>query len=302
MRPFRQQGAPSDAVVDFPTAAAASSLGFGRRLRLGNVALTQGAFGPTEGAYVGSSQVTVAISEGAPFQIDWRTPESDRLRSSVISDGQAHIGHGHLPLWIRCNAAPSFFAFGMDESFVTQIWQSAFDGDGDCALRMSIGLEDPVIERFGLLGRRELDHGGAGGRLYVEGLATAFAVHLLRSYGSSRRHPSLHKGGLAPAPLRRVLEYINIRLGEELSLAELAEVAGLSPHHFGQAFKMAAGMSPHRYVIEKRVQRARELLRDRERPIAEIAHVVGFSNQSHLTTNFRRLTGLTPGRFRRSLA
>jgi AraC family transcriptional regulator len=84
---------------------------------------------------------------------------------------------------------------------------------------------------------------------------------------------------------------------DELGLVELAAIAALSP----PPFKISVGKSPHRFVTEKRVQRALELLRDDDHSIAEIAHSVGFSSQSHLTMNFRRATGLTPGRFRRSL-
>jgi AraC-like DNA-binding protein len=85
-------------------------------------------------------------------------------------------------------------------------------------------------------------------------------------------------------------------------LVELAAIAGLSPHHFVGAFKISVGKPPHRFVMERRVQRAVELLRDGNRTIAEIANAAGFSSQSHLTANFRRVTGLTPGRFRRSLS
>jgi len=106
---------------------------------------------------------------------------------------------------------------------------------------------------------------------------------------------------LAPPQVRRVLDYIDAHLTDELGLVELAAIAGLSPHHFVEAFKISIGKPPHRFVTEKRVQRALELLRVDDRSIAEIAHVVGFSSQSHLTMNFRRVTGLTPGRFRRSL-
>ena len=126
-------------------------------------------------------------------------------------------------------------------------------------------------------------------------------VHLLRSYGSSERSPIPRRGGLAPRQVRRVLDYIDVHLTDELGLIELAAIAGLSPHHFVEAFKISVGKSPHRFVTEKRVQRALELLRGDDRSIAEIAHVVGFSSQSHLTMNFRRATGLTPGRFWRSL-
>jgi AraC family transcriptional regulator len=90
-------------------------------------------------------------------------------------------------------------------------------------------------------------------------------------------------------------------LAEELGIIELAAIADLSPHHFGEAFKTSTGTSPHRFVIERRIQHALHLLHDKDRSIAEVARTVGFSSQSHFTTNLRRVTGMTPGRFRRSL-
>jgi AraC family transcriptional regulator len=158
-----------------------------------------------------------------------------------------------------------------------------------------------VIGRLAALGRLELNEGGAGGRLYVEGLASALAVHLLRSSGLSRRSPIPHKGGLAPRQIRRVLDYIEAHLTDELGLVELAAIVELSPNYFGEAFRISTGRSPHRYVMERRIERARALLWDGDRPIPDIAYAAGFSSQSHFTANFRRVTGLTPGRFRRSL-
>lgn len=269
-------------------------------LRVGSITLAQRILDPTEGAYFGSRQLVATISRGRPCQIDWRAGDSDQLRTNIVSDGQTHVGHGHPPLWIRSEAEISFFAFGMDETFVTRVWQDAFDGSAEWAVHVSKGLHDPVIERLCVLGQQELERGGGRGRLYVESLATACAIHLLRDYGSPRQRTSGHKGGLVPAQLRRVIAYMDANLREDLSLSELAEVTGLSPHHFGQAFKMTTGMSPHRYLIAKRVERGRELLRDPALSIAEIAAIVGFANQSHFTMNFRRLTGLTPARFRQS--
>jgi len=233
--------------------------------------------------------------------MNWRGVESDRTQSITISHGQTHVGDARLPVWVRYSASPSFFVLALDEVFVTEISQTAFNQADDFAIRTSIGMQDPVIGRLGALGRRELSEGGPGGRLYLEGLAAMLTVHLLRSYGSSERSPIPYRGGLAPRQVRRVLEYIDAHLTDELGLVELAAIAGLSPHHFVEAFKISIGKPPHRFVTEKRVQRALELLRVDDRSIAEIAHVVGFSSQSHLTMNFRRVTGLTPGRFRRSL-
>jgi AraC-like DNA-binding protein len=90
-------------------------------------------------------------------------------------------------------------------------------------------------------------------------------------------------------------------LTDDLGLVELAAIVELSPHYFGEAFRISTGRSPHRYVMERRVECARDLLRDADRPIRDIAYAAGFSSQSHFTANFRRVTGVTPGRFRRSL-
>jgi AraC family transcriptional regulator len=98
--------------------------------------------------------------------------------------------------------------------------------------------------------------------------------------------------------LRAVIEYIDEHLGSELSLDDLAAVARLSPYHFARLFKNSTGLPPHQYVIARRVERAKELLRDRVRlPLAEIALEMGFSSQSHFTRHFKRLVGVTPRLF-----
>ena len=288
-------------LIDFACRPPSRGLAFNARLSAGAVTLTHWTAGPVEGRQLQEAQIAVAVHEGATFDMDWRGGESDRLQSSTVSHGRVHVRDGRLPLWVRCNASPSFFAFAIEEPFVTEIWRNAFGGTGDCFIRTSMGIEDPVIGRLAALGRLQLNEGGAGGRLYLEGLASALAVHLLRSSGLTRRSPMPHKGGLSPGQIRRVLEYIEAHLTDELGLVELAAIAELSPHYFGEAFRISTGRSPHRYVMERRIEWARDLLWDADRPIRDIAYAAGFSSQSHFTANFRRVTGVTPGRFRRSL-
>ena len=300
MRSIRRQYLRHD-LIDFASSELADGFICNEHLRVRQVTLTHCTSRPIEGKYLASSQITLAIHEGKAFEMYWRGAESDRSQSIIVTHGHIHIGDARLPLWVRYNASPSFFAIALDESFVTEISQKAFDKGYDFAIRTSIGIQDPVIARLGALGRRELSEGGPGGSLYLEGLAAMLTVHLLRSYGSPECSPIPHRGGLAPRQMRRVLDYIDAQLTDELGLVELAAIAGLSPHHFVEAFKISVGKPPHRFVMERRVQRALELLRDDDRTIAEIAHAAGFSSQSHLTVNFRRVAGLTPGRFRRSL-
>ena len=106
---------------------------------------------------------------------------------------------------------------------------------------------------------------------------------------------------LSKPRLRAVIDHIHERLDAELSLDHLAAVAHMSPYHFARLFKNSTGLPPHQYVIARRVERAKELLRDRgPLPLAEVAAEAGFSSQSHFTRHFKRIVGVTPQRFRTS--
>jgi transcriptional regulator GlxA family with amidase domain len=109
--------------------------------------------------------------------------------------------------------------------------------------------------------------------------------------------PQTH-GGLSPAAMRRVREYVDAHLGGSMDLATLAGVAGVSIHHFARGFKQSAGVTPHHYLTQKRVECAQDLLGNTDLSLSEIALAVGFSDQSHLARHFRQMLGVTPGQFR----
>jgi transcriptional regulator of acetoin/glycerol metabolism/AraC-like DNA-binding protein len=111
--------------------------------------------------------------------------------------------------------------------------------------------------------------------------------------------PQTH-GGLTVGALRRVREYVQLHLDESIGLSTLAAVAGLSMHHFAREFKQSAGVTPHHYLIQKRIERAQQKLAQTDLSLAEIAYAVGFSDQGHLARHFRGLLGTTPREFRRS--
>jgi AraC family transcriptional regulator len=160
-------------------------------------------------------------------------------------------------------------------------------------------LSHPQLRAAMLALDAELRQGGPGGRLLVESLGNVLAVHLLRHF-AARAPADVHTDGALPnRKLRAVVEYIHEHLDAELSLEDLAAVAHLSPYHFARLFKHSTGLPPHQYVIARRVERAKELLRGRRRPqLADVATEVGFSHQSHFTRHFKRLVGITPRQFR----
>jgi AraC family transcriptional regulator len=106
-------------------------------------------------------------------------------------------------------------------------------------------------------------------------------------------------GGLSPARLRRIFEYVEANLDVNVRLNMLAEEAGVSAFHFSRMFKHSTGSSPHQYLLRRRLDRAKVLLRESEMSLAELAAATGFADQSHFTKVFRHFIGVTPTEFRR---
>lgn len=162
----------------------------------------------------------------------------------------------------------------------------------------AIGARDPCFEQIGLALLGELHADGLGGRIYAESLATLLAVQLLRHQSTAGLPTPRGVARLSSAALGRVSEYVEEHLGDDLSLASLAGAVGLSPYHFARLFRESTGLSPHQYVIRRRVERARLLLATTDRSLASIAQEVGFANGSHLAMHVRRLLGVSPSRLR----
>jgi AraC family transcriptional regulator len=145
----------------------------------------------------------------------------------------------------------------------------------------------------------ELIAGGPGGGLAAESLANVLAVHLIRHVTSCRRPHRGRDGTLPRAKLRSVVAYVEERLDAGPTLEQMAAAARLSPYHFARQFKAATGLPPYQYVILRRVERAKQLLQaGTGLSLADIAARAGFSDQSQFSHHFKRLVGVTPGRFR----
>lgn len=186
--------------------------------------------------------------------------------------------------------------------FMSRAVEEHWGGDSSkVEVKKQFLIRDPVIEAIALNLAREATGGSAAGRLYVESSCEFLAHHLIYHYSNLSPTPPRSMGGLSSRRLKLVLEYIEDTLGQPITLRELAALAGVSARHLERAFRQSTASSPHAYVMDRRLHRARGLLINHpELPIEQIALRLGFSSSSHFSSAFRRQTGLTPTDFRRT--
>ena len=179
-----------------------------------------------------------------------------------------------------------------------------FDLGADFVLTPQIGFKSKAVRHVAMSLLGELNEPNVMGRQYADSLAIGLAMQLTRRY-SSLRDVHLGHGGMAPHRLRKAIALMDQHLaGEEegrIALRMVAREVGMSYFHFSRAFKQSMGMTATNYISERRIEFAKGLIKDTDLPISEIALRSGFSSQSHFTTSFRRVAGITPRAFRHAI-
>jgi len=236
----------------------------------------------------------LSLLVGAPLAIEWTT--GGRTQRAVNEPGTIHLlpkGTCDRLVW---KGRSNRVLVTLEPRLLTgALEHTAHRHDLD--LETHWQLCDRHLASLILVLQADMEDGCPAGRLFGESLGTAIAVYLARRYGAVRTGPPA-RGGLPGYRLRRVRDYIASNLDQELSLSDLAALSGASPHHFGELFRQSTGLSPHRYVLVRRIERAKELLRNPMLNVLDVAVQTGFSDQSHFTKVFRRIAGMTPSRYR----
>jgi AraC family transcriptional regulator len=189
----------------------------------------------------------------------------------------------------------------LEPNFVKSVAEGADLNPDTTEIVTELESRSPIIESMARMAFDELQRGdkSMGSNLYADSLANVLAIQLLREYSSKKMLPEKrYVNGLTNRKLAFVLDLIESDLSEDLSLKVLAKSAGLSEYHFLRMFKKSTGYTPHQYVINQRIERAKDLLKNTDMSITEIAYLLGFSTPAHFTHLFRRKTGLLPSQLR----
>jgi AraC-like DNA-binding protein len=237
------------------------------------------------------------------------TASEAELWTNGRRDGDTRFARGS---WIAHAPGDSFRAIGRSACRVLRVVipESALGaavaelGLAAGAVDIATGLSGPSPFLLGLADEMQAALGARSepARLYAETLGGTFLHHLVVRHSSlagTRRGRGGAGAALAPWRLRRATEFLEANLAADVSLQDLADEVGLSPHHLCTAFRRSTGLPPHRWLLARRIERAKELLAAGRLSLAEVALACGFASQQHFTVAFRRATGLTPGRMRR---
>jgi len=169
-------------------------------------------------------------------------------------------------------------------------------------LSCTIGTLDPIVANLGRALIPALTAPSSASSFFIDHIALAITTHLAQAYGGLRVAVARQHGRLSRAQERRAKEFLMKHAGDDISIAAAAAECGLSRSYFIKAFKETTGTTPHKWLLQHRVQQAKQLLAEDKIPIAEIAAACGFADQSHLTRVFSNAFGIPPGAWRRENA
>jgi len=217
-------------------------------------------------------------------------------QTALINVGQSHSGHGDRL---------EFVSVGISPTLVTELISEigSIHRGTEILFRNSVVSDESIIAIARTISA-EFEQGMLGRDTMLESLVRQMVVHLLRSHLAIRRTASIEisRAGPVDRRLRRAMEFMHDNFSRDLDLEEIAGAAYLSEFHFARMFKQITGVTPHYYLANLRLERARKLLLETALPISEIAAMVGYQSQSHFARVFRSVTGVTPRAFRNARA
>lgn len=252
-----------------------------------------------EGRFHYSDEHAICLSL-APRPVRFVQIKGARMHTSLYGKGDISITPAKIPFFGRWDSDDNYLQIRIASEFIQSVAREALEMNPDrleflCEFR----IRDRQIESIAMMLLAELQQENLGSRLYIDSLTNILAIHLLRQFSHTKDRLTIYEGGLPDRQLRQVVDYIHDNLHQDIKLVDLAQLLGISQFHFSHLFKQSIGTSPYQYLLQQRVERAKQLLKQfEERSIMDIALTCGFNSHSHLSKQFRQLTGMTPKAYR----
>jgi len=237
--------------------------------------------------------VIIAIHLGAPTRLDCRRG-GRRFVGTAVHGGIDIIPDQTPSRWEIFDNKDSALLLTLPKHLLRGVAKECGLDDIRMEICNRFQIRDAQLENLGWAIKNELDVGCPSGRLYLDGLSLAVASRVVTQHSSLANRTMGVREGLGDGRLRQVLSFIEEHLADDLSLERIADVAGISATHLKVVFRGSMGLPVHRYVIHRRVERAKTLLMETDSSVAEIALAVGFSHQSHMARHMRRILGVAP--------
>ena len=239
------------------------------------------------------------MSLGPSFE--WECKDGKTFKTYRYNPGDIWVNPAGLAFSCRVNAYSQFVAVSLDPSKVVEALPE-YPLIERQLFQRQYQAQDKHLQTLIQALLVEAESGGSNGKLYADTLSVALAVHFVNHYGIETSVDLPAGKRMERQRLAEVIDYVEQYLTEDLSLNDLALVSGLSKFHFLRLFKQAFGLTPHRYLMKRRVERAiiamkEEVLNKKSPAIAQIAHQFCFADQSHFTRSFRQVKGMTPKQF-----
>ena len=228
-----------------------------------------------------------------PGLIEWGSKRS-ALEKFGYAAGDLALCHRHEGEWVGLMNVPHL-QLGISDAALMASSDGAY---GEVELHPSRKFADSRLIALVAAARAEMVAGFPSGRLFLDSVEQAMAVTLVERHAVRHRPAQIYRGGLGSARLRSIKDLVQAKMGDDLSLDDMAQSIGLSTAHFARMFRKSTGETPHQFVLRQRVERAKAMLRAPDARVLDVAVACGFRTQQHFAQVFRDVCGVSPTQYR----
>lgn len=237
-----------------------------------------------------SNQHRLFVNIGKPIDFHWKTDGKWYNKFHQTNDFSLQRPQDvNTPKW---NQTFNFISIAIQPNFIDEAF-----GVHNVSLNQQRGVSDEILASIAYNFLNELGNKSLASKIYGQALALALSIHLCSNYSNSGKITFAPKGKLSSFQMKKVIEYGNENIENEIGLEELAKQTNLSLYHFARLFKSTMKISPYQFLLKLKLDRAKQMIKSRCKSFVEIAYELGFTDQAHFCNAFKKATGYSPQEF-----